>query len=130
MPWYVCAYILVFSTALFLNGATWVGSTRPRLPFLLFAYELLSGAYMLMMLWGFWSESLFTLLSPLNSAVFLIVFGLDFYYTVFEKMEDFGFKQDAELTAFEFDLTKAFSVLFASPCYVFGTVCAQKLIFH
>lgn len=84
---------------------------------------------MLMMLWALWSESLFALLSPFNSFIFLLVFAIDFYYTTFGKMEDFGLKQESQLSEFEFDLTKAFSVFFAAPCYIFGSLCAYRLVF-
>ena len=124
MPVLMQIYVIFMIIMLLVNAWVWM-KFGGKLWVL--AYELLSGAYLLLLIFAYWYPQVRACLSAWNVIPFAALLACDFYLSMWAKVRDFSpALKDASEKELEF--SKAVSVLMASPGYVVGVLLSIELL--
>ena len=115
MPWWMNLYIFFFLLILILNTYFHI-KHKARIKIL--AYEILSTLYLLYLIFCYWHPSMLNKLTTANIIAFIIILFVDFYFSLWGKMEDVGFKDLPDLSNKDMESAKAVSLIIASPAYI------------
>ena len=89
-------------------------------------YEIFSTLYLLFMIFTYWHPAVFAKLTYANIIAFLIVICVDFYFSIWGKIEDVGMKDIPNISGKDMENAKAVSLIIAAPAYItsFLVVCS------
>ncbi|OGV51452.1 MAG: hypothetical protein A2017_13285 [Lentisphaerae bacterium GWF2_44_16] len=134
MPWWMYIYIICFAIIVLANVIYWL---MVKQKFLLTAYELLAGTYLIFVIVAYWAPFLKNNLSLLNILAVLAVAALNFYFSVLKKrnvdIKELFPDMDEERVRIARDfevveIAKAVPVLLASPAYIVGALLSFDVL--
>jgi hypothetical protein len=116
MPFYIQAYILIFAFILCVNAGLWFKTKGKAL---LFAYEMISGISMMIIIAAYWVNEIKEYIGPATVISYSAIVAFDFYFSVLASPKDLSSLLPEAMTA-DIEYGKAFSILFAAPAYIIG----------
>ena len=116
MPWWMTSYVVLFAVVLVLDLFF---SLRGGIKAMFFAYEVLSGVFLMSLMLAFWSPGLRGFIDLFTLAGFCANVGVDFYFSVWGDPAALGMRE-GEVSGKDFETAKAIGVLFNAPAYVIG----------
>jgi len=125
MPWWVIAYLAIFSFFVLANIFYWL-SIRGK--WWIIVYDIATGTYLMGMMVAYWLPEVSSALNAIHIPIFAVVLFSEFYLTVFADYEELGLKLSEEFSERDLDLAKALSVIFMSPAYITGTLLCAELL--
>ena len=126
MPWWMTSYVVLFAVVLALDLFF---SLRGGLKAMFFAYEALSGVFLLFLMFAFWSPGLRGGIDTFTLAGFCANVGVDFYFSVWGDPATLGMR-DWEVSGKDFETAKAIGVLFNAPAYVIGLLLLVETLLN
>lgn len=124
MPLWIQIYILIFSIMFITNI---IHQIKNKIRFLLLLYEVLSAVYLISLLFVYWVPYISSMLNLFIIIPLIFVIGTDICLTSDDNLKKFGLTAP-NITHKEFEIVKAFSLIFAAPCYIVGILISCKLI--
>lgn len=126
MPTLIKLYVAAFVLILALNAL--FGRKLKIRPLFLF-YELLAGVYLLFCVVAYWEPAVRALMGLANIPGVLLIIATDCHYSLRGDPDDLG-ADLPEVSETEFELSKAASIMFASPAYVISSLLAWDIVAH
>ncbi|MCF7791757.1 MAG: hypothetical protein K9M56_07145 [Victivallales bacterium] len=125
MPWWMTLYVVFFVLILISNTILHIKYKAKKK---ILIYEIFSALYLLTMIFAYWYPPVFELLNVYSIIPFFIILGIDFYFSIWGKLEDIGFREIPDLGKKELDTAKAFSLIIASPAYIISILVIMYII--
>jgi hypothetical protein len=125
MPWWMNLYIIFFLIILVSNTYFHI-KYKAKKKILL--YEILSTLYLLFLIFTYWHPTLLNKLSVANIAVFLVIICVDFYFSIWGKIEDVGMKNIPAISNKDMENAKAVSLIIAAPAYITSFLVVLSLL--
>ncbi len=90
-------------------------------------YEFFSGGYLTLMIFAYWYPNVKAYFGAWSVIPFAIILACDFYLSMWAKLRDFS-PALKDVSEKELEVSKALSVLVASPGYIVGVLLSVKLL--
>lgn len=117
-------YVLLLITLMVINILYWIkiGTSNP----ILFLYDILSHAYMVIFIILYWYPSFRVYASKLNIIPFVIIIGIDFYLTVFSN--SLRETQIEEFSKKDLDIAQTVAIVISVPAYITSALTCLELL--
>ena len=125
MPWWMNLYIFIFVIILISNCYFHI-KFKAKKKILL--YEIISTVYLLFMMYSYWHPALLENVTFVGIIPFFVIICIDFYFSIWGKIEDMGIKDLPVISKKDMENAKAFSLVLASPAYIISFIVVLGLI--
>ena len=128
MPFLITVYISLYALILIFNVMFHI---KHKAKFLILLYEIFSTLFLLYIIIAYWTPSLLSKLDYTSACAIIAIVIVDFYYSIWGKIEDIGFKKvpEIEIKSHDINNAKALSLIFAAPAYIISFLVLCN-IFH
>ncbi len=124
MPFWIKIYVVIFAIILVTNV---YAHFKFKVKKLITAYDILSGIFMLYLIYIFWYSNYWYNFSILTLIAFIMVLIVDCYFSIYGTLSEMG-DNIPVMAEKENEAAKIISIVFTAPAYIIGIMMSIRFI--